>query len=308
MTIKKGVLTAAFLLFLPSLTPSALAEQAVEGIKTAERETIEAVETKVKSNEAFIKAARAAAEASKDKDAIAYLKKAETLSGEGIRHYRDKEYAFALEDISESNRMALYSIVLSKVGDDALREHVIKEEISLEAEKEHEKKEAMIRKGLSEVEIFIKTGDRLMNETENPQARKMLDEARRLLESSKAHIARNEYDSALDEVNSAYRLATDSVKEAKRAGGDIVTFPKPSFTDEASLLNYEKKRNDTYIFLAERVMKDGNQRAMDSLGKARSLREDAVKAVDRGDRKEAIEKLKASTDILVRALKGALGD
>lgn len=272
-----------------------------------DREMIEALETKLKANESFINAARKAAEASADKDAAAYLRKAEALSEEGIKHYREKDYAFALEDISESNRMALYSIVLSRNSDPRLRESIQREEFAQKTEAEHEKKEAMIRKGMVEVEAFIKTGERLLKDSDNPSARSKIEEAKGLVESSKARIARSDYDAAISDLNEAYRLATGGVKEIKRSGNEIITFPKPAFADEASVFNYERKRNDTYVFLAERALKEGDGAFRDAFAKARSLRNDALGAAEKGDKKGAIEKLRSSTEMLVKALKGTIG-
>lgn len=304
--LKRILLTSALLLPL-ALSPLVYAQTSQHETIAEQNESdlVKELEYKIKSNKAFLKAAHQVVDASKDEEALSYLKMAESAAKEGAVHYNSGEYRFGIEDISESTQMAIHSIILAKnQKDNAIRDFVIQEEILLRAKRDKEHKEMMIKKGLAEVEIFIKTAERLLEDDNNNEAaRAKLKETVESFESSKANLVREDYNAALEDINKAYKLATHTVKDIKRSKGEIITFPKKTFLDEKEQLEYEIKKNNTYVFFASRIVKDVNKETIKTLRAAKALKEDAAKAMDSGEIKIAIDKLKESTNLYINALK-----
>ncbi|MBI1912817.1 MAG: hypothetical protein HYS21_12555 [Deltaproteobacteria bacterium] len=303
--LKRILFTSALLLPL-ALSPLAYAQTSQHETITEQNEAdlVKELEYKLKSNKAFLKAAHQVVDASKDEEALSYLKMAESAAKEGTVHYNSGEYKFGIEDISESTQMAIHSIILAKnQKDNTIRDFVIQEEILLRAKRDKEHKEMMIKKGQAEVEIFIKTAERLLEDNNDEAARAKLKETIASFEASKANLLHEDYDTALEDINKAYKLATHTVKDIKRSKGEIITFPKKTFLDEKEQLEYEIKKNNTYVFFASRIVKDGNKETTKTLKAAKALKEDAAKAIDSGETKKAIDKLKESTNLYINALK-----
>lgn len=265
--------------------------------------TAKDIEYKIQANKTFVKAARQIVEEGKAKDAMAILKMAEQASAEGAAHLKVGEYEFALEDIHESTQMAIHAIVLTKNGQDAaIRGIVMQEELALREKHDMERKEKLIRKGIDEVEIFIKTAERLLAGQKNDEAAENLNRTRELYKASKQSLANGRLDESLEGLNKAYQLATKTVKEIKKSQGDIITFPKPIYTDEKQHLAYELKKNDSYSFFAVQLVNGGDPAVLKT---ANETREQAMKEMDSGDVQKAIERLKASTDLYIKAIKDA---
>lgn len=263
-------------------------------------------ENRIRSNEAFLKAARQIVEASSGKAWETILKMAEKYHAEGIAHYNLKEYEFALEDISESTQTAIHAIILTKNTEDAeIRSIVIQEEMVLKEKHDRERKEVIIRKGIDEVEIFIRTAERLLHGKKNPEAERELDNARETFKAAKLSLAGGQLDEAIAGLATAYKMATHTVKGIKKAQGDIITFPKPAFSDEKQMLEYEIKKNDSYIFFASQSVKGKNPAAVRLLNAANAARQEASKHIDSGDVTKATELLKASTGLYIDAIKAA---
>lgn len=272
----------------------------------ANAQTVKTLEHRMKTNKAFLRAAGQIITAGSSKEAASFLKMAERASEEGAEHYRRGEYEFALEDISESTHLAVSAIILSKNQKDAtIRDSVIEEELVLREKHEVERKEAMIRKSMDEVEIFIRTAERLLAQNANAGADEKLKETKALYVSAKKNLAAGLIDGALEDLNKAYRLSTAAVKEIKRSQNDVITFPKPSVTDEKALLAYELKKNNSYIYFATQVVTEGMKDPARLLSDGRALKDEAAEAMEKGDNRKATELLKASTEVLIRAIKGA---
>ncbi|MBI5491561.1 MAG: hypothetical protein HY893_01365 [Deltaproteobacteria bacterium] len=263
---------------------------------------------KLKANTTFINAAEKIVKESGDAEAASILKMARASAEEARQHYGKGEYEFASEDAAESTRMATHAIVISKNRQDStIRDSVIREEAILRSKHDAERKEAMIKKGLAEVETFIKTADMLASEYGSASAPARIGQAKAFLAMSKTHIAGGDLDSSLEEIKKAYKLITDTVREMKRERGEIITFPRPAVTDEKEMLTYELKKNDSYLFFAEKLAGGMTREGSRLLGEAKTLQGEAMKAMDAGDRPVAIEKLKASTELYIKAVKSTSG-
>ncbi len=263
-------------------------------------------ENRIKSNEAFLKAPRQIVEVSSGKPWDTIMKMAEKYHSEGIAHYNIKEYEFALEDISESTQTAIHAIILTKNSDDAeIRSIVIQEEMMLKEKHDKERKEVIIRKGIEEVEIFLRTAERLLHERENTEAARELDNAREVFKAAKLSLAGGQLDESIAGLGKAYKLATQTVKGIKRAQGDIITFPKPAFSDEKQMLEYELKKNDSYVFFASQSVKEKNPEAVKLLNAAKAARQEAAKHIVASDASRATELLRASTGFYIEAIRAS---
>ena len=279
----------------------AQANSAAEEFEIAQR-----FDARMKANKVFLIAAQKAVAANKNQDAESFLKKAQILSDEADDHYKKHDWAFALEDINESTRMALYAITLASTQDKSLHDVIIHEEFEMREGQDHVRKESMITKGWIEVETFIMTAERLLAEKENSAARQKLGEARRLLNESRKSVAVNDYDNALKLIDGAYLQATQSVKDIKKAQGDSITYPRTEFASDKDALAYEAKRNDTYIFFASQVVKDDDESTQKLLDDAQGLKAEGTSARDTGDFKQAVQKFRESTMLLIKAIKEAV--
>lgn len=257
--LRKIMLATAFIAasIMPLACPDSAAAQ--DNSAAEEADILLRLDARIKSNKVFLIAAQKALEANKNQDAESFFKKAQTLSLEAAYHYKRRDWAFALEDISESTRMAVYAITLASTPDKTLREVIVQEEFEMHEGKDHVRKESMITKGYIEVETFIMTAERLLVEKESSAARENLAEARRLLNESRKSVAINDYDNALKLIDDAYLRATQSVKDIKKAQGDAITYPRTEFASDNDALAYEAKRNDTYIFFATQVVKENDE-------------------------------------------------
>lgn len=271
-----------------------------------EFDIVQRFDARMKFNNIFLTAAQKAIAANKNQDAESFFKKAQTLSAEAAYHYKKHDWAFALEDINESTRMALYAITLASTQDKSLRDAIIQEEFEMYEGQDHARKESMITKGYIEAETFIMTADRLLAEKENSVARQKLGEARRLLNESKKSVAINDYDNALKLIDDAYLQATQSVKDIKKAQGDSITYPRTEFASDKDALAYEAKRNDTYIFFASQVVKDDDESTQKLLDDAQSLKAEATFARDKDDLRQAVQKFRESTALLIKVIKEAV--
>ncbi len=294
---------AVMLVFLSAIFAGPLSVRAVE--KNGDS-LMKETENRIRSNEVFLKAARQIVESSSGKAWETIIKMAEKYHTEGIAHYNLKEYEFALEDISESTQTAIHAIILTKNSEDAeIRSIVIQEEMVLKEKHDKERKEVIIRKGIDEVEIFIRTAERLLQGNKNPEAERELDNAREAFKAAKLSLAGGQLDESISGLNKAYKLATQTVKGIKRAQGDIITFPKPVFSDEKQMLDYELKKNDSYVFFASQSVKEKNPEALKLLNAAKAAREEASRHIEAGDAPKATELLKTSTGLFIDAIKAS---
>lgn len=289
---------------LRKLLLSAAAVIASAGFVHAGGPPPENIDLRMRTNDELLKAAAKIVFEEKSKEAAAILKLAEESYKEALKHVKSEEYEFAKEDLNDSTRKAVHAIILSKnARDSSIRDIVMKEEVALLAEREHERKEDQLKKAMAEVDIFIKTAERLLKDRGNEPAAAKLNETKKIYASSKEKIEIGDYDSALEGVTRAYKLATATVKEIKRSQGDILTFPKPVATDPKEMLAYERKKNDAYAFFAAAMVKVGQDGPAKLLSDGMDARAKALKAVQNGFEAEAIEGLKASTELLIKALK-----
>ncbi|CAG1064903.1 hypothetical protein BAC1_00475 [uncultured bacterium] len=266
----------------------------------------EGLETKLVTNGEFLKAAAKIISEEKSDEAASVLRLAESSRDEAIIHLKSGEYELALEDVNDSTRKAMHAIVLSSSSNDrALREAVMKEEMSLMAGRERVRKEAQLKKGLAEVEIFIKTAERLLKDARNETAALKLKETKEVYAASLEKASLGDYDNALEDVSRAYKLATAAVKDIKRSQGDILTFPKAAYTEQKDILAHELKKNDAYAFFASTMVKEGEGESSRLVSEGLTYRESAMKAVKDGGDAQAINDLKASTELLIKALRSS---
>jgi len=241
---------------------AAPAERGESPVVNISEEMVLAAEQTLRVNNAFLELAGKMVKESGSPDADIYLNKAYALAKEGLMHMEGGDFEFAVEDFMESTRMAVYAVVLSGGDDDRLKEAVKGQERLHLEEAEHERKEKLIIKGFSEAETFINTAERLLSESYHQDARRKVDEAKELYRSAKHAVSRGDYDMALSDIDKAYKLSTDSIRDIKSSEGDIITFPRPSFTDDRAIYLHELKRNETYMFLAENIAVDGESARM----------------------------------------------
>lgn len=263
------------------------------------------LELKIRTNGEFLKAAAQIITEKKSTEAAAILRLAEGSRDEALRHLESGEYEFASEEIDDSTAKGVHAIILSRNShDSAIRDVVMKDEMALLAVREHARKEARLNKGMAEVEIFIKTAERLLKDKHNEPAALKLMETKAIYAASKEKISRGDYDSALKDVSKAYKLATAAVKEIKRSQGDILTFPKTAYGDSRDVLAHEIKKNDAYAFFASTMVKEGQDEPSRLVSEALAYRDEALKAMEQGgEEAKAIDALKASTELLIKALK-----
>lgn len=262
------------------------------------------LEERARTSRVFLDAASKAAAETKSKEAAAIVRLAENSYAEALGHMSAGEYQLAGEDLAEARTRAMHAIILVKSeGGPPLKEVVMKETVALMADRERARKETQIRKGMDEAEIFIKTAERLLKNRPDEKASEKLREARDTFDAAKDMLSKGDYDGAHAGVTKAYRLATASVKTIKRSQGEILTFPKAANADSREALAHELKKNDAYAFFASSVIDKDQSGPSKQLSEALAYREDALKALENGGEARAIEALKTSTELLIRALK-----
>ncbi|MFQ5586866.1 MAG: hypothetical protein ACE5GF_08610 [Thermodesulfobacteriota bacterium] len=265
-------------------------------------ELIEEVKHRLATNRYFLKAAHTIVGESDHREAKRFLKLAESTTAEAVNHYDAGLYDRAIEDLSESTQMVIHAIILVKGGGSSMREFVIQEEYARNRREEEEKKVALINRRTLETRTFIRTAERMLGEGENRRARTLLEEAKDSLGLALANMDQGFYDEALSTINEAYTRATGSVKEISRARGRIISFPKPSSGSQEDLFSYELKHNGTYLFFASGLVKDGRGDAGMALKEGRTLRRKAIRLMEEGKTKKAVEMLKSSTELITEAI------
>ena len=263
---------------------------------------IKSFEYRSTTNKAFLDAVRKII--GDDKEAAPYFRMAEEASRESYEHFGSGDYAFAIEDIGESNQLAVHALIIAMNKDNPiLLDYVIKEELLLQIKHDIERKEGLLRKGLAEVEVFIKTAERLRGDTGNEEAAATLEKARAHYEASQLHLSQQNFDEALAEVRKAYNFATQTVKDIKRSQDDIITFPKPAFNDEKEILAYELKKNDSYVFFSSKVVKEDDERPRKMLKAGTNIKNQALASIKNNQTQEAIKQLQESTELFIKAIK-----
>ena len=101
-------------LIMPLMPARALSQEKEAQAVSKNEKVAKEAENKLKANSAFIKAATQMVKESGDAEAASILKMAEVAAEEAKDHWSRGEYEFAIEDASESTRMATHAIVLSK--------------------------------------------------------------------------------------------------------------------------------------------------------------------------------------------------
>lgn len=273
-------------------------------LKKERKDIVKELEYKIKTHAAFLRATAMIVEETKNSIALSFVRMAEASAREAMVHYNSGDYEFSLEDFSESTQRAIHAITIAKnPHDKSVREFAIQEELIQSERKDKERKVYLIDKGMNEVSTFIKTADRLVAENMNESAAKKLEEVRALYESSKKALSEDRLDNSLDDIQGAYKLVTNTVKEIKSSQQDIITFPKPSGTQGRDLLNYELKRNDAYFYFASQVVRQTDKKASDMLKAGKEAKADAEGMVKDGETKKAITRLKESTELFIKAVK-----
>lgn len=305
MKLKKTAIFLSLLLPLFPLGAVSAHEHEPSGAvsKDSERDKKE-LEYDLRTNSAFLQSARAVVESSDDIDAMSYLKLAEAALLEGIKRYNDGEYNLASEHIKESTRMAIQAIITAKNEQDlTIRDYAIQEEMVLKEKHETAHKVEQIKKDIPEVAIFIATSERLLSTDENVKAREQVNAAKKLLESAKEDFSNARYDESIENLDKAYKLITDTIKEMKRLKGEAITYPKRKFRNEKEELDYELKKNNSYLFFATQSVSEDDKYAEGMIRDGEALKDEAMAAIKDGENRKAIEKLKASTAMLMQAVR-----
>lgn len=303
----KIILTAVVLLMPAAYATAAPgADGAVheEILKPWEKDILKELEYKIKTHGAFLKATAMIVSETDNAEAMSFVRMAEASAKEAMVHYGAGDYELSLEDFSESTQRAIHAITLAKNPDDkTVRGFVIQEELILVERRDRENKTAMIKKGMAEVAVFLESADRLAAEEGNAATVEKIAEARSLYEAAKNASSEERFESALENLQEAYSLVTNIIKDIKHTRQDIITFPRPSGTDEREIFNYEIKRNDAYLFFASQVVKENDGLAASNLKAAQAARAEAEGLVKDGALKKAISRLKESTELLIKAVK-----
>lgn len=275
--------------------------------QAAERnyEAVKKIEFQIKRSAEFLKAARKIVGKGASGEAEALVRLAEESAEEAMRSYDAGDYDSARKGFSDSIQTAVNAIILSRNAvDGSLTGSVLKEEAEIREARDRERKKTMVRKAAAEVEVFIRTAEKLLaNSKKAPDHR--LNTAKELFASSGDKSARGDHDGALLDINGAYKLVTSAIKEIKRSQGEIVTFPQKGLTDPKTLLAHELKKNDTYVFLASRMVNGGGENTEGLIKAAMAAREEARRSLDSGDSDKAIERLQTSTGLLIKAIKAS---
>ncbi len=302
MNFKKNAIFLALSLTLVPLCAALANENEPVASKSSDNDKSE-LEYDLRTNSAFLQSARAVVESSGDPDAMSYLKLAESALQEGIKHYNDGEYSLASEQIKESTRMAIQAIITSKNQQDlTIRDYAIQKEMALKEKYEVAQKVERIKKDIPEVAIFIATAERLLSTDENTEARHKVYESKELLESAKDFLSRERYDDSIDNLDRAYKLITDTIKEIKRLKGEAITYKK-TFKNEKEELDYEVKKNNSYLFFATQSVSEDDRDAEGMIRDGEALKDEAMAAVKNGENRKALEKLRASTSMLMQAVR-----
>ncbi len=89
----------------------------------------------------------------------------------------------------------------------------------------------------------------------------------------------------------------------KTAEGEAITYPKRDFKNEKEELDYELKKNNSYLFFATQSVSEDDKYAEDMIRDGEALKDEATAALKAGENRKALEKLKASTSILMNAVR-----
>ena len=104
-------------------------------------------------------------------------------------------------------------------------------------------------------------------------------------------------------MTEAYELATAAIKEFKRASGEALTFPKKSLTEPRELLAYELQQEQYLRLFRFAKMSDGKKDRVPLLKAAKKARDQAQRSIDKGDGAKAIERLRQSTELYLKAIR-----
>lgn len=264
---------------------------------------ISAIELKLERSLVLMKGARRIVDESGSPEATAQMDEAEASLKEASELLDAGDYDSARKAAFDSIQAAVNAIVASKgPGAGALRNTALEEKASKRAARDEDQLEARLHKLASEVETFLKVAERLSGRTD---ANESTDEARKLYDSSLERAAEGDRDGALVDMKAAYRLATAGVRELKRSRGEVITFPPPSPSDPNEALAYELRKNDTYAFFSSSLLDEGESAQVGKLKAASAAREDAMKSMRSGNTKEALERIRASTELYINAIKAA---
>lgn len=309
--IKNLVITAFLAMTVPFQVSWAWAQQKAPEpavAETAQTQMASELESRITTNKLFMKTAREAirqAGTPKTKD---LFKRAEAARLSGRNHFMAGELKPSIDDYSESSHLAIQVIIIVKNEQSkTMRESAIEAADIIRAGDDRKREEEMIIKGMAEVEIFLKTAERLQQEGESEKAALRLTEARTLYDRSKKGFSDGEYTNALEDVNNAYRAATDAVKIIKNERPEIITFPRSKSSDEKDVLASELRRNDAYRFFAAQLVSGNNtKKAAKHVRHGDSLRDEASDIMNGTDTGKAIGILKKSTDSYIMAIKLSL--
>ncbi|WKZ31940.1 MAG: hypothetical protein QY316_08390 [Thermodesulfobacteriota bacterium] len=262
---------------------------------------ISAIELKLGKSLVLMKGARKIVDESGSPEAAALMQEAEASLKEAFELLDSGDHDSARKAAFDSIQAAVSAIVASKgPGAGALRDTAMEEKAVKRAARDEDQLEARLHKLASEVETFLKVAERLSGRTD---ANASMAEARKLHASSLERSAAGDRDGALVDMKAAYRLATAGVRELKRSRGEVITFPPPSPSDPDEALAYELRKNDTYAFFSSNLLDEVEGAQVGKLKAAFAAREDAMKSMRSGDTERALERIRASTELYINAIK-----
>lgn len=184
-------------------------------------------------------------------------------------------------------------------GKESKREKAIREQEKETAERRKDLYKKMIEQKTFEAETFIALAKRLSGEEDNPDARELTKRAVEKKEAAILYAAKNEYESALKNLKESYSLAVQAVKKMRQ---DKVVTHRAIFESIEEEFDYEKDRNESYLRVASQFIKDWESKAGKLLKEAKAMREKAEEASRQGRYVEAMESMKASTNLIEEAI------
>ena len=292
--------TAVFIMLMMLLACGGAAradEQALQD-ETTQREAA----LKMKKSRDLLAAARRIIDNTDSDEAKALLEAAQTSFNEAVKEFGAGEHGHAVKRFSDSIQTTIDAVLLSSgPHKEGVRDLAMEEMADAKAEHDQDKMEAQLKKVTSEVNTFMAAAEKLVSESGVPSP--SLEKARELYDSSMMKSGEGNYDAALRDMTAAYGLVTAIVKELKRAEGEALTFPEKQFTDPRELLAYEIEKNDTYAFFASKTAGDNGKDSLKLLRAARKARDQAQRSIDKGDGAKAIERLRQSTELYLKAIR-----
>ena len=277
------------------------AEKAETKTPSAETDAATAEEL-VKSSELFRQTAKNAVTENGVEEAKSYLKKSNDAFVEGIAFYGTGRYRESIDALSKSTHYAILAIVTVKKHPQAATPNTTPSTELMKPDNAKSRKMAKATHDIGDAETFIGVLKRLLSQKDDPEGLKSLNASVAAYESAVKNEKAGNYDKAIEDAARAYNISTIAINTIMTTRAEVIVFPKQTFADQNDMLEYELKKNDTYVYFARLIIAENsnNNKHMQSSEK---LRNEALAAIKAGDNKKAIDLLKESTKNFIDAIK-----